>query len=257
VFTFMLAGLGLVAMLHTYRNLAGLSLTGGRCEPVFVGQKASFAIHLQGASGHLGLTLASAGGPPIGADVEPGLEAVVPLPIVAKKRGWLKPGRLLLSTRFPLGLFNAWAWVELTVRCLVYPQPDAGQTPLPGGEGSGEGMLRSGTGRDDFVGLRPYRPGDSPRHIAWKASARGGPLLVKDFSNQSGRVLWLDWHDLPGLDTEARLGRLTRWVLDAEAAGRPYGLRLPHREIPPALGANHRHTCLAALATFGLEDPAP
>src|SRR5512135_1452982 len=39
-FTFLLGGLGLVSILHTYRNLAGLTLHPGKCEPVFAGQTA-------------------------------------------------------------------------------------------------------------------------------------------------------------------------------------------------------------------------
>ena len=39
----------------------------------------------------------------------------------------------------------------------------------------------AGSGTDDYWGLRPYQPSDSPRHIAWKATARGDMLLTKVF----------------------------------------------------------------------------
>jgi uncharacterized protein (DUF58 family) len=39
-------------------------------------------------------------------------------------------------------------------------------------------------------------------------------------------------------------------VLDADAAHRAYGLRLPGIEIAPALGSAHRIACLRALALF-------
>jgi uncharacterized protein (DUF58 family) len=50
------------------------------------------------------------------------------------------------------------------------------------------------------------------------------------------------------MNTEARISRLTRWVLEADAAGMAYGLRLPSTVIAPASGATHRTQCLEALA---------
>ena len=42
--TFLLAGLGLVAMLHAWRNLAGITLEIAKAEPVFAGEDARFEI---------------------------------------------------------------------------------------------------------------------------------------------------------------------------------------------------------------------
>ena len=56
-----------------------------------------------------------------------------------------------------------------------------------------------GRGVDDFAGFRPYRPGDSPRHLFWKAVARDQALLVKQFGGDRADELWLDWNDLPDL----------------------------------------------------------
>ena len=61
---------------------------------------------------------------------------------------------------------------------------------------------------------------------------------------------YFDWEALSGLGTEARLSQLCRWVEDAYAAGRAFGLRLPGAEIPPNVGPGHRQRCLTALALF-------
>ena len=37
--------------------------------------------------------------------------------------GVLRPGRLTLFTRFPVGLFHAWSYVDLDTHCVVYPRP--------------------------------------------------------------------------------------------------------------------------------------
>jgi len=52
VLTFLLVGLGLNAMIYTFRNLARLSVSGGRVQPVFVGDTASFPVHLENP-GHI------------------------------------------------------------------------------------------------------------------------------------------------------------------------------------------------------------
>jgi uncharacterized protein (DUF58 family) len=47
---------------------------------------------------------------------------------------------------------------------------------------------------------------------------------------------------------EARLSRLTAWVLMAERMGLDYGLRIPGHEFSPDQGAAHRSRCLEAMA---------
>jgi uncharacterized protein (DUF58 family) len=110
-------------------------------------------------------------------------------------------------------------------------------------------------GSDDFHGFRAYHPGDSPRHIHWKALARELPLLTKKFTASETPELWLDWSLLPMMDNEARLRSLCRLVLEAQHGGQAYGLRLPGTEIMPARGALHQHRCLEALALFGEARP--
>ena len=87
--------------------------------------------------------------------------------------------------------------------------------------------------------------------MAWKSVARGGPWRTKEFDGSAARHVQLHWNDLPaGMGLEARLARLTRWILEADSAGIDYGLSLPGTDIPPGRGAAHRHTCLSHLALF-------
>src|SRR5690606_19882798 len=134
----------------------------------------------------------------------------------------------------PLGLFHAWALVDLDLQCLVYPRPEPGIVPLPPAQATRGDGLAAGSGEEDFAGLRNYHAGDSPRRIAWKAVARNDVILTKTFSGSATAQLWLDLADTPetaGL--EARLRRLARWVVDADDAGLHYGLRLPGNELAP------------------------
>ncbi|HXH03145.1 MAG TPA: DUF58 domain-containing protein, partial [Candidatus Competibacteraceae bacterium] len=139
-------------------------------------------------------------------------------------------------------------------RCLVYPAP-AGSRPLPrtGTQTGRPGADEQGDGSEDFAGLRPYVAGDSPRRVAWRASAGSDELLVKCFSGQARPELWLDFEALAPLPVEERLSQLCQWLLLAEQQGLDYGLRLPGRTFPPAQGEQQRHRCLEALALFGLQ----
>ena len=90
--------------------------------------------------------------------------------------------------------------------------------------------------------------------MAWKASARHDSLLVRDYEQQRGGELLLDWQQTAGLPYEQRIRRLARWVDDAEREGRRYGLQLPAQPlIASDRGAPHRHRCLRALALLPQE----
>ena len=251
---FLLTGLGLVTLLHTFRNLVQLEIAPGRVEPVFAGDVAHFGLHLlnRRRQDRLAIRLSFDGGQPIMADLAADAASAVTLPIPARHRGWLRPGRVTLDTHYPLCLVRAWSYVEPDMRCLVYPRPEASAPPLPLRATGESGGSRSGMGTEDFSGLRTHQPADSPRHIAWKAVAREQPLLTKQFTGASAALVWLDWNELPpNLDIEARLSRLTRWLLDAHAQGLACGLNLPDKEIPLGRGARHLQDCLEALALHG------
>ena len=68
--------------------------------------------------------------------------------------------------------------------------------------------------------------------------------------NGAERLAAIRRRQMPDLDTEQRLAQLTRWCLDADAAGRSLALRLPGCEIPLGLGPKHLAACLEALALF-------
>lgn len=254
--TFLLAGMGLAGMVHTVRNLARLAVSAGRAEPVFAGEASQFRLILDNRTPHdrpAVLVRHAASGAQVVLDLPASSVREAVLAVPAPRRGWLPLGRVILETRFPLGLFRAWSYVEPDVRCLVYPRPEYAPLPAPAAaDDAGEQRVHA-LGSDDFAGLRGYQPQDSPRHVAWKAAARSENMLTKQFSGAAGAELWLDAARLPAaLDPETRLSRLAGWVLAAEQAGARYGLRLPGVEMPPDRGAAHRAACLQALALHGI-----
>lgn len=253
---FLLAGLGLVAMVHTFRNLAGLSIMPGRAEPVFAGETARFPLYLANHRREARCALACRFQERAAATVRVPADgaARVDIPCPTDRRGWLDPGRIVIETRYPLGLFRAWSYPSPALLCLVYPRPERRPLPPPTPVAD-PGPTRGAAGREDFAGLRMRQPADSPRHVAWKAVARNVeayPLLVKHFAGGAGEELWLDWELTAAEgDPETRLSILAGWVLSADAAQLAYGLGLPGRTLPPASGGKHRDACLEALALHG------
>ena len=250
--TFLLASMGIVSMLYTHRNLYRLRLTPGPCAPVFAGQSARFHLCLHNDRGPRRVGVQVERGKSIVArvDIPANGSRCLGVTVPARRRGYLPAPRLRLSTGFPLGLLYSWSQgVVLEQRCLVYPAPGPA-APLPRAD-RGETGEHTGRGEgDDFAGLRSYHAGDPPRHVHWKAAARGLGLHTKDFQGARPAAVWLDWDRCGAGDTETRLSQLCRWVLDAEAAGAHYGLRLPGLHIAPGRGPAHRHQCLKALALY-------
>ncbi|MGE5240878.1 MAG: DUF58 domain-containing protein [Bacteroidota bacterium] len=253
--TFLLGSAAVVSMLYTHRNLLQLRLSASREAPVFAGQVATFRIHLANndAVPRFGVSVVCDIKEIACIDVPARGSAEVELPVPAAKRGWLAAPPISISTRFPLGLLYSWSRrVALGQTCLVYPHP---ADPMPFRASPPEDYeatpgLHAG---DDFIGVREFRPGDSPRHVAWKAVARGEAWHTKQFGGGYRATVWFDWDTLAGFDIETRLSVLTRWVLEAQRLGMLYGLRLPEKTLPPDCGDVHQHECLKALAIFGLE----
>jgi uncharacterized protein (DUF58 family) len=259
--TFLLSGLGLIGMHHTHGNLVNLRVLGMRAMPVFAGAAAQFDIELDNPSRRQRWSITAAWAEqPLQqhVDLPTGERAHIRLSLPAPQRGWLPAPRFTVATQFPLGLFHAWTWVEIDCACLVYPRAAAGSTAPQAGSHSTGARTGLNAGHDEFVGLRGYQRGDSTSRVHWKSLPRLTSPQVKHFGDSVDPELWLDWNALPpGLDVEQRLSLMTRWLLDADQAGRRYGIRMPGFTRAPAHGEAQRLECLRALALFGTpEAPA-
>ena len=254
---FLLAALGLVGMVHTWRNLLRLRLTPGRPEPVFAGETARLPCLIENSdrTPRRALEFSVAGqvlNISLDVDARASLRALIPCP--APRRGRHRMTRLIVATRYPLGLFTAWSTPRPEIELLVYPSPEFHSLPSPAAPHS-LGWRQGDAGEEDFAGLRPHRPNDAPRHIAWKVAAHDGaqrPLQVKQFAGGTAGELLIDWTAsaalAPADDTERRLSILAGWVLAADRQQLTYALRLPGKHIASGRGPSQRAACLEALS---------
>lgn len=251
----LLAGTVQASLIAAHLQLSGLRIEAVAAEPVPAGEdlrlrialastdtRSRRGLRLQHRDRHAHASLAAQGG-------------TVELPLATDRRGLLPLPRLELSTVQPLGLARAWAYVWPAQSLLVYPAPETHAPPLPQPSGGQAHAIVSRAG-DEPHHLRDYRPGDPPRAVAWKPSARRGGLLVREFERPRGGELRLDWESTAGLPYEQRIRRLARWVDDAEREGRRYALQVPGQDLPAGQGAPHRHRCLRTLALLPQEPGA-
>ncbi|HET7306206.1 MAG TPA: DUF58 domain-containing protein [Gammaproteobacteria bacterium] len=245
--TFLLAGIGVAAMYRCQHNLAGLVVHVQPAPPVFAGETLQFPVLLHHDGGQYRFAISGAAKP---VDVPVGRGTIVPIAQPTRRRGRQPLKRFSLSTTFPLGLFRAWVWIETDVAGLAWPRPAA--MPAASAPAPAQGVTAGANvaGDDDFAGLRAWREGDSIRHVDWHAVARGRGLLTKQFSAGPPSLEFYDLAALGGLPIEQALSRLARSVLNADAAGSTYGLRLGDRTFGPDSGAAHRERCLSAMALF-------
>lgn len=250
--TFWLGGVFFITIFYTYRNLAGITIELQKCGTGFVDEDIKFSIEITRPKNfnRESIQLGWPNAVKQWAELYDNESTTVDLFVKAKQRGWLNPERLLIETRFPLGLLRAWTWIDLDAKAIVYPQPLFYEHPQMNLGSDDEGHLSHRIGSDDFYDMRNYQPGDSPRHIMWRSYARQDELLVKRFAAYADTRLMLDWHQVEG-DTELRLSRLTGMALNAYRNGQEFGLKLPQLEISPNSGKAHLDRALKELALYG------
>lgn len=252
---FQVASSFFVAILHTFKALAGLRVQAGYAAPVFAGDQARFSISVHNPHPQTRTLLVARLSTEQSFSLEAQASKTLSLATPALKRGWQYIDTVTLSTTYPLGIFRAWSPLRFDSKVLVYPKPSEHAVPLPFPSGKGEKTFQhraaSTQGADDFSGIRLYQNSDSPRQIHWRSYAKGQGLMSKQFSTDGGgRELWLDFQQAPGSHLEERLSQLCRWVLDAESVGLRYGLKLPGKEVALGQGQRHQSACLEALALF-------
>src|SRR5919112_2661816 len=161
-----------------------------------------------------------------------------------------------LSTRFPFGFFRLRRRLRARdVEIVVYPKPEGlgdelHLLPIDAGQMEAE---RRGAGHD-LHSLREYQPHDDVRHIHWKATARQGRLVVREFTAEDERRVHVVLDAFVEDDPEA-LQRFERAVTQAASLVTHFveeraEVRLSDGEGESryGVGREHLYACLRRLA---------
>jgi uncharacterized protein (DUF58 family) len=252
--TFLLGSMTFISMLYAIKNLTGIRIISSGSEPVFAEESAVFEFNVIGEKDkRYAISFLYKGGVETVRDVSSSPKGKIKVHVRTQQRGTFRPGPLIISSRYPMGLFRAWVILRLNTACTVYPKPLAGQVKL--GEDTSLGDDDNGkeiSGVDDFKELRPYHPGDPLHRISWKAYSRGLDLYTKSFVGKAGSAVFLNWDSAPSANIEKKISILTHSILKLHRMNLVYGLRLPGEFIDQGSGEAHKHRCLKALALFAL-----
>ncbi|UAL42312.1 DUF58 domain-containing protein [Shewanella inventionis] len=180
-------------------------------------------------------------------------QTIATVPFEHPKRGYLNPGRIKVSSHFPLGLCRAWSYVDLDIQHVIFAKPEASDIILTSQVSDNDSQYEHGKlrpGVDDYKGLRAYVPGESLKQVAWKQWAQDKGMLSKEFAEPEGLPVWLNLANTSGKDIEQQLSRLA-WQVDKLSQSKQiFGLKLGHTVINQQTGEAHRIACQTAIATY-------
>jgi uncharacterized protein (DUF58 family) len=174
------------------------------------------------------------------------------------RRGVYRDADAGLLSRFPLGLFRKYRRARLPRELVVYPLPETSSVPAVPAEESrgGRPHPRQRGGGSDIRTLREFSPGDDPRDLHWKQSARMGRWIVREREAERDRSLFLAiengvvWPpDAAALERfERSIARCAGQALLLLSRGSEVGLHARGVKVGARGGRNQRIRILDALA---------
>lgn len=179
-------------------------------------------------------------------------------------RGVYALSTLTISTAFPFGMFTKERDLKIPGELMIWPRADRPVTlpSSPGGSGRPQELATlAGTAgaRGEYRSLREYRPGDDPKDIHWRSTARRGKPVVKEYDLDAGEALWLclDTRTEPGERAEGALETVASMAALAMSGGKRFAVATPRHQVEPGHGTGHLERVLDVLARteFGLDQP--
>ncbi|WP_028108170.1 DUF58 domain-containing protein [Ferrimonas futtsuensis] len=242
ILSFLMFSLFSSCLLICFRNLSGLSLRFQQGRSSFAGQQVGFPLELISNRERHALTLSLDEGAQQRLQLlaTPGQRLELGKP--GRERGRLSPGRVRVSSHYPLGLCRVWAHIRPEVGCWVWP------SPLPPSQSIPAVSSPSQTSQwQELDGLCPWQPGHSLSRMDWKQLARQRGKMLKQFNEHSNEAYWLELNPGHG-DLEQHLSQLAGAALHCQQQGIPFGLRGARMTITPGLDGDHLGRVLDRLA---------
>ncbi len=181
------------------------------------------------------------------------------------RRGVFPLEKITVSTSFPFGLFRKTRTLKVRGELVVWPRTDRPihmTLPAGGRSAMADSWSAGSTGpRGEYRGLRDYRPGDDPRDIHWRTTARLGTPMVREYEQNRSEILWicLDTGLEPGDDAEGAVETAASLAAWAYQDGRQFGYVGPERTVEAGHGPGQMERVLDALARvdFHPDNPRP
>jgi len=130
---------------------------------------------------------------------------VITFQLTARRRGHYSVGPIRITLGDAFGLFQGTREFQSKNRITVYPRVHhIDRMPVPLSQPFGPVRTRERAFEDpsNQAEIRPYRPGDNPRHIHWKTSARMGVMMMREFEVNATTPIYL----FPDLSAASHFG---------------------------------------------------
>lgn len=179
------------------------------------------------------------------------------------RRGVYPLGTLTLSTAFPFGLFRKERDVSLGGELVIWPRSDRKIYRPSTAGGNVRRLGRAAVGvtgpRGEYRGLRPFRPGDDPKDIHWRSTARLGEPIIREYERSDSDALWicLDLRGEPGDRAEEAVEIAASLTARAIQEGRRVGLSTWKVSLDPGHGPGQMERILDALARVDFRPGSP
>lgn len=185
------------------------------------------------------------------------------LELMAARRGLHRFPHLHVGSLFPFGFFRKGARYRVDLEVLVYPELFDASTLHTEETGlQGEGPSRRAAWGHELHSLRAFRPGDDPRGIHWKKTARTGDLIFMERQAELGRRLSILFDNGVGELSREERERFETLVSEAATAavehlarGFEVELVTRHGRLPFRGGAPQRRAVLETLALVEAVEP--
>jgi len=249
---FFLFSIFILTIVSAYRNFSAFRLKFHHAEPCFCGDLGGFEFIVTADNkDHWAIEVGWVPDSYAVVDVKKNCSERVILEETCPKRGRFEPGRLLITSTYPMGLFRAWTWQDLNAVIIVYPKPIESRTMMGKAVGDNVSVAKmSVPGQEDFEGLKNYVPGESLNRVAWKKYAQSGEFYTKEFRYPVADPEWIDFNAYDVVDIERRLGMMCSQLMSIYARRQPFGLRMPNQIFSPDCSESHLQNCLTALALY-------
>lgn len=183
----------------------------------------------------------------------------VDVPHVFRQRGWSTLPEAQLYTRFPFGFFKKWIRVDTQGdRVLVYPRiVSMDIDPLSYRESTGDGKSHTHGYGSEIRSLRDYSPGDNPKFIHWKISAKLDKVMLKELEEEESDTVCLSFE--PSGSPAALEGEITRCAslfMELMKTGLEVVVKTPDKTFTARGGGRSPHAVLAYLALYERRGPS-
>lgn len=263
--SFLLFSIMMVAMVMTNANIKKIQLTFVDAQDVPAGQPLEVTVRIINSSAYArrGVRVRAKSKQGLNskknAEVQEVVEkssALVKILLVPQPRGIYSCPRFIVESVFPMGLFRAWKSFNFQEQLYVFPAPQGHLARVSNlnSPTKGESLGVQAEEAVDFYQHRKYAAGESQHRVDWKAYARTGRLLTKEFVGPVAKRYVFRLDEIAGAFIEPQLSQLARWIVDTEAEGVEYALIRRENSYKFDHGKAHLRDCLRELAKYSGSD---